>query len=203
MGASPRTTRPPLRQASPRVPRVPRVRWVPWVGWVPWVPALPGAFKRWWWPSPHDADISAGVPGLRIPACASTAMAASPAYGEEKGGSSSLGEPEYGHDPASGGIFASDYKRWGWGGDGRGDTLGTMAAGWWCPPPWDGDVALDKDGDASLFAKATGMWRRFEGKKMGFGAGMGGRKGERSEICCGMEGLQVPVPPTHGGAWGA
>ncbi|XP_050568948.1 AP-3 complex subunit beta-2 isoform X7 [Cygnus atratus] len=38
-------------------------------------------------------------------------MAASPAYGEEKGGSSSLGEPEYGHDPASGGIFASDYKR--------------------------------------------------------------------------------------------
>ncbi|XP_075361671.1 AP-3 complex subunit beta-2 isoform X5 [Mycteria americana] len=39
------------------------------------------------------------------------AMAASPAYGEEKGGSSSLGEPEYGHDPASGGIFSSDYKR--------------------------------------------------------------------------------------------
>ncbi|NXB65449.1 AP3B2 protein, partial [Struthidea cinerea] len=38
-------------------------------------------------------------------------MAASPAYGEEKGGSSSLGEPEYGHDPASGGIFSSDYKR--------------------------------------------------------------------------------------------
>ncbi|KAM6308445.1 AP-3 complex subunit beta-2 isoform 2-T2 [Aegotheles albertisi] len=37
-------------------------------------------------------------------------MAASPAYGEEKGGSS-LGEPEYGHDPASGGIFSSDYKR--------------------------------------------------------------------------------------------
>ncbi|KAJ7412277.1 hypothetical protein BTVI_46926 [Pitangus sulphuratus] len=37
-------------------------------------------------------------------------MAASPAYGEEKGGSSSLGEPEYGHDPASGGIFSSDYK---------------------------------------------------------------------------------------------
>ncbi|NXH41785.1 AP3B2 protein, partial [Dicaeum eximium] len=31
--------------------------------------------------------------------------------GEEKGGSSSLGEPEYGHDPASGGIFSSDYKR--------------------------------------------------------------------------------------------
>ncbi|KAM6059060.1 LOW QUALITY PROTEIN: AP-3 complex subunit beta-2 [Theristicus caerulescens] len=38
-------------------------------------------------------------------------MAASPAYGEEKGGSSSLGEPEYGHDPACGGIFSSDYKR--------------------------------------------------------------------------------------------
>ncbi|XP_069722621.1 AP-3 complex subunit beta-2 isoform X2 [Phaenicophaeus curvirostris] len=38
-------------------------------------------------------------------------MAAGPAYGEEKGGSSSLGEPEYGHDPASGGIFAADYKR--------------------------------------------------------------------------------------------
>ncbi|XP_054243747.1 AP-3 complex subunit beta-2 isoform X3 [Indicator indicator] len=38
-------------------------------------------------------------------------MAASPVYGEEKGGSSSLGEPEYGHDPASGGIFSSDYKR--------------------------------------------------------------------------------------------
>ncbi|EMP38919.1 AP-3 complex subunit beta-2 [Chelonia mydas] len=39
------------------------------------------------------------------------AMSASPAYSEEKGGSSSLGEPEYGHDPASGGIFSSDYKR--------------------------------------------------------------------------------------------
>ncbi|NXD12850.1 AP3B2 protein, partial [Nothocercus nigrocapillus] len=38
-------------------------------------------------------------------------MAAGQAYGEEKGGSSSLGEPEYGHDPASGGIFSSDYKR--------------------------------------------------------------------------------------------
>uniref|UniRef100_A0A8C0JBT2 AP-3 complex subunit beta n=1 Tax=Chelonoidis abingdonii TaxID=106734 RepID=A0A8C0JBT2_CHEAB len=38
-------------------------------------------------------------------------MSASPAYSEEKGGSSSLGEPEYGHDPASGGIFSSDYKR--------------------------------------------------------------------------------------------
>ncbi|XP_075753630.1 AP-3 complex subunit beta-2 isoform X11 [Pelodiscus sinensis] len=37
-------------------------------------------------------------------------MSASPAYGEEKGGSG-LGEPEYGHDPASGGIFSSDYKR--------------------------------------------------------------------------------------------
>uniref|UniRef100_A0A8B9NWX9 AP-3 complex subunit beta n=1 Tax=Apteryx owenii TaxID=8824 RepID=A0A8B9NWX9_APTOW len=38
-------------------------------------------------------------------------MAAGQAYSEEKGGSSSLGEPEYGHDPASGGIFSSDYKR--------------------------------------------------------------------------------------------
>ncbi|XP_038603121.1 AP-3 complex subunit beta-2 isoform X2 [Tachyglossus aculeatus] len=38
-------------------------------------------------------------------------MSASQAYGEDKGGSSSLGEPEYGHDPASGGIFSSDYKR--------------------------------------------------------------------------------------------
>ncbi|XP_074822032.1 AP-3 complex subunit beta-2 isoform X2 [Natator depressus] len=38
-------------------------------------------------------------------------MSASPAYSEEKGGSSSLGEPDYGHDPASGGIFSSDYKR--------------------------------------------------------------------------------------------
>ncbi|XP_006035919.1 AP-3 complex subunit beta-2 isoform X3 [Alligator sinensis] len=38
-------------------------------------------------------------------------MSTSQAYNEEKGGSSSLGEPEYGHDPASGGIFSSDYKR--------------------------------------------------------------------------------------------
>ncbi|XP_044518646.1 AP-3 complex subunit beta-2 isoform X1 [Gracilinanus agilis] len=38
-------------------------------------------------------------------------MSAAPAYSEDKGGSSSLGEPEYGHDPASGGIFSSDYKR--------------------------------------------------------------------------------------------
>uniref|UniRef100_A0A5F8GXP6 Clathrin/coatomer adaptor adaptin-like N-terminal domain-containing protein n=1 Tax=Monodelphis domestica TaxID=13616 RepID=A0A5F8GXP6_MONDO len=40
-----------------------------------------------------------------------TTMSAAPAYSEDKGGSSSLGEPEYGHDPASGGIFSSDYKR--------------------------------------------------------------------------------------------
>nr|XP_056721883.1 AP-3 complex subunit beta-2 [Euleptes europaea] len=38
-------------------------------------------------------------------------MSAGQAYNEDKGGSSSLGEPEYGHDPASGGIFSSDYKR--------------------------------------------------------------------------------------------
>uniref|UniRef100_G3NWA4 AP-3 complex subunit beta n=1 Tax=Gasterosteus aculeatus aculeatus TaxID=481459 RepID=G3NWA4_GASAC len=38
-------------------------------------------------------------------------MSASSAFNEEKGGSSSVGEPEYGHDPASGGIFSSDYKR--------------------------------------------------------------------------------------------
>ncbi|XP_067236237.1 AP-3 complex subunit beta-2 isoform X9 [Chanodichthys erythropterus] len=36
-------------------------------------------------------------------------MSASSAFSDEKGGSSS--EPEYGHDPASGGIFSSDYKR--------------------------------------------------------------------------------------------
>lgn len=34
-------------------------------------------------------------------------------FNDEKGGSSSVGEPEYGHDPASGGIFSSDYKRYG------------------------------------------------------------------------------------------
>ncbi|KAM3870441.1 AP-3 complex subunit beta-2 isoform 6-T6 [Diretmus argenteus] len=38
-------------------------------------------------------------------------MSATSAFNEEKGGSSSVGEPEYGHDPASGGIFSSDYKR--------------------------------------------------------------------------------------------
>ncbi|XP_077567337.1 AP-3 complex subunit beta-2 isoform X8 [Stigmatopora nigra] len=38
-------------------------------------------------------------------------MSASTAFNEEKGGSSSVGEPEYGHDPASGGIFSTDYKR--------------------------------------------------------------------------------------------
>ncbi|XP_068168896.1 AP-3 complex subunit beta-2 isoform X12 [Antennarius striatus] len=38
-------------------------------------------------------------------------MSVSSAFNEEKGGSSSVGEPEYGHDPASGGIFSSDYKR--------------------------------------------------------------------------------------------
>ncbi|XP_058623655.1 AP-3 complex subunit beta-2 isoform X5 [Onychostoma macrolepis] len=36
-------------------------------------------------------------------------MSASSAFSDEKGGSAS--EPEYGHDPASGGIFSSDYKR--------------------------------------------------------------------------------------------
>lgn len=40
-------------------------------------------------------------------------MSASSAFNDEKGGSSSVGEPEYGHDPASGGIFSSDYKRYG------------------------------------------------------------------------------------------
>ncbi|KAF4017842.1 hypothetical protein G4228_009375 [Cervus hanglu yarkandensis] len=38
-------------------------------------------------------------------------MSAAPAYNEDKGGSIGPGEPEYGHDPASGGIFSSDYKR--------------------------------------------------------------------------------------------
>uniref|UniRef100_A0A665VII7 AP-3 complex subunit beta n=1 Tax=Echeneis naucrates TaxID=173247 RepID=A0A665VII7_ECHNA len=38
-------------------------------------------------------------------------MSVSSAFNDEKGGSSSVGEPEYGHDPASGGIFSSDYKR--------------------------------------------------------------------------------------------
>ncbi|XP_067090649.1 AP-3 complex subunit beta-2 isoform X2 [Osmerus mordax] len=38
-------------------------------------------------------------------------MSASSGFNDEKGGSSSVGEPEYGHDPASGGIFSSDYKR--------------------------------------------------------------------------------------------
>lgn len=38
-------------------------------------------------------------------------MSTTSAFNDEKGGSSSAGEPEYGHDPASGGIFSSDYKR--------------------------------------------------------------------------------------------
>ncbi|XP_047245130.1 AP-3 complex subunit beta-2 isoform X10 [Girardinichthys multiradiatus] len=38
-------------------------------------------------------------------------MSSSSAFNDDKGGSSSVGEPEYGHDPASGGIFSSDYKR--------------------------------------------------------------------------------------------
>lgn len=41
-----------------------------------------------------------------------TDMSASSAFNDEKGGSSSVGEPEYGHDPASGGIFSTDYKRY-------------------------------------------------------------------------------------------
>lgn len=39
-------------------------------------------------------------------------MSSSSAFNDDKGGSSSVGEPEYGHDPASGGIFSSDYKRY-------------------------------------------------------------------------------------------
>lgn len=42
----------------------------------------------------------------------SAAMSTSSAFNDEKGGSSTAAEPEYGHDPASGGIFSSDYKRW-------------------------------------------------------------------------------------------
>uniref|UniRef100_A0A6I8N528 Clathrin/coatomer adaptor adaptin-like N-terminal domain-containing protein n=1 Tax=Ornithorhynchus anatinus TaxID=9258 RepID=A0A6I8N528_ORNAN len=54
--------------------------------------------------------LSPGFPALN-PLHLPLAMSAGQAYGEDKGGSSSLGEPEYGHDPASGGIFSSDYKR--------------------------------------------------------------------------------------------
>uniref|UniRef100_A0A8C2AJY5 AP-3 complex subunit beta n=1 Tax=Cyprinus carpio TaxID=7962 RepID=A0A8C2AJY5_CYPCA len=42
-------------------------------------------------------------------AAAAAEMSASSAFIDEKGGSAS--EPEYGHDPASGGIFSTDYKR--------------------------------------------------------------------------------------------
>lgn len=96
-------------------------------------------------------------------------MAASPAYGEDKGGSSSLGEPEYGHDPASGGIFSSDYKRWGQRGGGRGDTGrggGTAGLGGCSPPgPWyptgrgdgDGDGDRDEDGEGAGTAMRMGM----------------------------------------------
>ncbi|KAI5615457.1 AP-3 complex subunit beta-2 isoform X1, partial [Silurus asotus] len=38
-------------------------------------------------------------------------MSTSSTFNDEKGGSSTAAEPEYGHDPASGGIFSSDYKR--------------------------------------------------------------------------------------------
>ncbi|MEQ2175341.1 hypothetical protein GOODEAATRI_017088, partial [Goodea atripinnis] len=41
-----------------------------------------------------------------------TEMSSSSTFNDDKGGSSSVGEPEYGHDPASGGIFSSDYKRY-------------------------------------------------------------------------------------------
>ncbi|KAG7268674.1 hypothetical protein CRUP_010885, partial [Coryphaenoides rupestris] len=49
----------------------------------------------------------------RTPSIQRSVMSASSAFSDEgsKGGSSSVGEPEYGHDPASGGIFSSDYKR--------------------------------------------------------------------------------------------
>ncbi|KAK2866913.1 hypothetical protein Q8A67_025030 [Cirrhinus molitorella] len=49
------------------------------------------------------------VSALRRSASSAAAeMSASSAFSDEKGGSAS--EPEYGHDPASGGIFSSDYK---------------------------------------------------------------------------------------------
>ncbi|XP_060770390.1 AP-3 complex subunit beta-2 isoform X12 [Neoarius graeffei] len=38
-------------------------------------------------------------------------MSTSSTFNDDKGGSSTAAEPEYGHDPASGGIFSSDYKR--------------------------------------------------------------------------------------------
>ncbi|XP_046714565.1 AP-3 complex subunit beta-2 isoform X21 [Silurus meridionalis] len=41
----------------------------------------------------------------------SAVMSTSSTFNDEKGGSSTAAEPEYGHDPASGGIFSSDYKR--------------------------------------------------------------------------------------------
>ncbi|XP_066095455.1 AP-3 complex subunit beta-2 isoform X1 [Saccopteryx bilineata] len=47
----------------------------------------------------------------RPPPHHSRPMSTAPAYSEDKSGSAGPGEPEYGHDPASGGIFSSDYKR--------------------------------------------------------------------------------------------
>ncbi|KAF4081098.1 hypothetical protein AMELA_G00157530 [Ameiurus melas] len=47
----------------------------------------------------------------RSPAETVAVMSTSSAFNDEKGGSSTAAEPEYGHDPASGGIFSSDYKR--------------------------------------------------------------------------------------------
>ncbi|KAM9496214.1 AP-3 complex subunit beta-2 isoform 5-T5 [Clarias gariepinus] len=45
------------------------------------------------------------------PAAEIAVMSTSSGFTDEKGGSSTAAEPEYGHDPASGGIFSSDYKR--------------------------------------------------------------------------------------------
>lgn len=90
-------------------------------------PPLP---LRFFFPSEHPGDTGPVCSPLRavfipLPSAPSrrrcrvrgglnaTEMSSSSGFNDEKGGSSSVGEPEYGHDPASGGIFSSDYKRYG------------------------------------------------------------------------------------------
>lgn len=125
-------------------------------------------------PALTSVPASPPHPASRIPPAA---MAASPAYGEEKGGSSSLGEPEYGHDPASGGIFSSDYKRWGQCGH-RGQGRACRCGRHCRPsPPFSAGTGTRAGAGAALgvgTGTGTGMWMRMVmGKWIGIRMRMG------------------------------
>lgn len=122
--------------------------------------ALPGAFKRWRWPSSHDADISAASPG-----CASRPAPAAPwrparPTARRRGGPPAWGSPSTATTPPAAASSPPTTR----GGDAgtrvahaRAHTPhGDNGCGLAVTPPRDGDT----DGDAASFAKGCDAFLR-------------------------------------------